>query len=120
MGFGYFEDIFSNTENDFNKCYYNVFLSRCQINGNYTYFEHNEMLSANEIECVRLVAIKLSDLACQIEKELSSLVNNLSKPWWQLSLDNCHHGYHLYNISDSSSYSSLVICVCGSTMRTSL
>lgn len=80
MGFGYFEDIFSNTENDFNKCYYNVFLSRCQINGNYTYFEHNEMLSANEIECVRLVAIKLSDLACQIEKELSSLVNNLSKP----------------------------------------
>ena len=80
MGFGYFEDIFSNTENDFNKCYYNVFLSRCQINGNYTYFEHNEMLSENEIECVRLVAIKLSDLASQIEKELSSLINNLSKP----------------------------------------
>ena len=80
MGFGYFEDIFSNIENDFNKCYYNVFLSRCQINGNYTYFEHNEMLSENEIECVRLVAIKLSDLASQIEKELSSLINNLSKP----------------------------------------
>ena len=37
-------------------------------------------ISENEIECVRLVAIKLSDLACQIEKELSSLVNNLSKP----------------------------------------
>ena len=80
VGLSYFEDFFSDTENDFNKCYYNVFLSRCQINGNYTYFEHNEMLSANEIECVRLVAIKLSDLACQIEKELSSLVNNLSKP----------------------------------------
>lgn len=79
VGLSYFEDFFSDTENDFNKCYYNVFLSRCQINGNYTYFEHNEMLSANEIECVRLVAIKLSDLACQIEKELSSLVNNLSK-----------------------------------------
>ena len=80
VGLSYFEDFFSDTENDFNKCYYNVFLSRCQINGNYTYFEHNEMLSANEIECVRLVAIKLSDLACQIEKVLSSLVNNLSKP----------------------------------------
>lgn len=80
VGLSYFEDFFSDTENDFNTCYYNVFLSRCQINGNYTYFEHNEMLSANEIECVRLVAIKLSDLACQIEKELSSLVNNLSKP----------------------------------------
>ena len=80
VGLSYFEDFFSDTENDFNKCYYNVFLSRCQINGNYTYFEHNEMLSANEIECVRLVAIKLSDLACQIKKELSSLVNNLSKP----------------------------------------
>ena len=80
IGLGYFEDIFSNTENDFNNCYYNVFLSRCQINGNYTYFEHNDVLSENEIECVRLVAIKLSDLACQIEKELSSLINNLSKP----------------------------------------
>lgn len=80
MGFGYFEGIFSNTENNFNISYYNVFLSRCQINGNYTYFEHNEMLSENEIECVRLVAIKLSDLASQIEKELSSLINNLSKP----------------------------------------
>lgn len=80
VGLSYFEDFFSDTENDFNKCYYNVFLSRCQINGNYTYFEHNEMLSANEIECVRLVAIKLSDLACQIEKELSSLINNLTKP----------------------------------------
>ena len=80
VGLSYFEDFFSDTENDFNKCYYNVFLSRCQINGNYTYFEHNEMLSENEIECVRLVAIKLSDLACQIEKELSSLINNPSKP----------------------------------------
>ena len=49
-------------------------------NGNYAYFEHNEMLSENEIECVKLVAIKLSDLACQIEKELSSLINNLTKP----------------------------------------
>ena len=80
MGLGYFEDFFSNTENDFNKCYYNVFISRCQINGNYTFFEHNEMLSENEIECVKLVAIKLSDLACKIEKGLSSLINNLSKP----------------------------------------
>lgn len=80
LGLGYFEGIFSNTENNFNISYYNVFLSRCQINGNYTYFEHNEMLSENEIECVRLVAIKLSDLASQIEKELSSLINNLSKP----------------------------------------
>lgn len=80
LGLGYFEGIFSNTENNFNISYYTVFLSRCQINGNYTYFEHNEMLSENEIECVRLVAIKLSDLASQIEKELSSLINNLSKP----------------------------------------
>jgi hypothetical protein len=38
------------------------------------------MLSENEIECVKLVAIKLSDLACKIEKGLSSLINNLSKP----------------------------------------
>ena len=80
LGLGYFEGIFSNTENNFNISYYNVFLSRCQINGNNTYFEHNEMLSENEIECVRLVAIKLSDLASQIGKELSSLINNLSKP----------------------------------------
>ena len=80
VGLSYFEDFFSDTENDFNKCYYNVFLSRCQINGNCTYFEHNEILSEYEIECVKLVAIKLSDLACQIEKELSSLINNLTKP----------------------------------------
>ena len=80
MGLGYFEDIFSNIENDFNKCYYNVFLSRCLINGNYTYFEHNEMLTENEIECVKIVAIRLTDLASEIEKQLSSLIKNLSKP----------------------------------------
>lgn len=76
VGLSYFEDFFSDTENDFNKCYYNVFLSRCQINGNYTYFEHNEMLSANEIECVKLIASQLSNLANEMDRYFSSLVSS--------------------------------------------
>lgn len=80
IGPSYFEEFFSNTKSDFNQYYHNVFLSRCLINGNYTYFEHNEILAENETEYVKLIATKLSDLANQIEKELSTLVNNLSKP----------------------------------------
>lgn len=76
VGLSYFEDFFSDTENDFNKCYYNVFLSRCQINGNYTYFEHNEMLSANEIECVKLIDSQLSNLANEMDRYFSSLVSS--------------------------------------------
>ena len=68
MGIGslYFEKFFSNTKNDFNQCFQNVFLSRCLINGNYTYFEHNEKLTENEMECVNLIATQLTELAGQI------------------------------------------------------
>ena len=47
---------------------------RCLVNGNYTYFEHNEEFADDEIESVRLIAIKLTELASQIEKELSALM----------------------------------------------
>ena len=74
IGSSFYEDIFSNANNDFNQCYHNVFLSRCLINDKYTYFEHNEELVENEIENVRCAATKLSDLARQLEKELLSLI----------------------------------------------
>lgn len=74
FGSTYFEDFFSNTKNDYNQCYYNVFLSRCLVNGNYTYFEHNEELTEDEIENIRLIVAKLTELASQIEKELSALI----------------------------------------------
>ena len=74
FGSTYFEDFFSNSQNDYNQRYYNVFLSRCLVNSNYTYFEHNEELTEDEIESVRLIATKLTELASQIEKELSALI----------------------------------------------
>ena len=74
----YFEDLFSNIKCDYyNLVYHNVFLSRCLINDNFTYFEHNEILAENEIECVRYIAVELSNIASQVEKYLSSLNNNI-------------------------------------------
>lgn len=75
IGLSYYADIFSGAKSDFNQCYYNVFLSRCLINGTYTYFEHNEELTESEIEWVGLVAAELSDLAGRIETKLLSLIN---------------------------------------------
>ena len=77
LGPSYYEELFMTSTNNYNHPYNNVYLSRCQINNDYTYFEHNEKLTENEIECVKLIATKLSDLANQIENELSSLVNSL-------------------------------------------
>ena len=82
MGLSYFEDLFSNIENDFNLHYHNAFLSRCQINGNYTYFEHNEILGEKEVECVKLIANQLSNLANELDRYFSSLVGS------QLNHDN--------------------------------
>lgn len=82
MGLSYFEDLFSNIENDFNLHYHNAFLSRCQINGNYTYFEHNEILGEKEVECVKLIANQLSNLANEMDRYFSSLVGS------QLNHDN--------------------------------
>lgn len=82
MGLSYFEDLFSNIENDFNLHYHNAFLSRCQINGNYTYFEHNEILGEKEVECVKLIANQLSNLVNEMDRYFSSLVGS------QLNHDN--------------------------------
>ena len=82
MGLSYFEDLFSNIENDFNLHYHNAFLSRCQINENYTYFEHNEILGEKEVECVKLIANQLSNLANEMDRYFSSLVGS------QLNHDN--------------------------------
>ena len=76
MGLSYFENLFSNKNNDFNLCYHNAFLSRCQINRNYTYFEHNEILGEKEIECVKLIASQLSNLANEMDRYFSSLVSS--------------------------------------------
>ena len=78
IGYSYYEDFFHDPKKDFNQRYDNVFLSRCLINGKYTYFEHNEELMEYEIENVRCATTKLSDLASQLEKELSSLISNIN------------------------------------------
>lgn len=79
IGSSYYEEQFLTSTNNYNHPYNNVYLSRCQINNDYTYFEHNEKLTENEIECVKIVATKLSDLVNQIENELSSFVNGLKE-----------------------------------------
>ena len=79
IGYSSYEDFFPDPKKDFNQRYDNVFLSRCLINGKYTYFEHNEELVEYEIENVRCAATKLSDLASQLEKELSSFLSNNKK-----------------------------------------
>jgi hypothetical protein len=63
-GTSYFEQFFSNGE-DFNIPYEGVFLSRCKINNDYTYFEHNEKLSDDEI---RTITYEASCLTKEIEK----------------------------------------------------
>ena len=74
VGSSYYEEQFLTSANNYNQPYHNVYLSRCQINNDYTYFEHNEILTGNEIECVKLVATKLSDVVNQIENEISESV----------------------------------------------
>ena len=74
INLSYFEEIFSNAKSDFNQCYHNVFLSRCIVNDKYTYIEHNEELVEGEIETVRYGATKLSNLASQLDKELSDII----------------------------------------------
>jgi hypothetical protein len=73
-GNSYFEDFFSNVKRDYNIVFHNVFLSRCLINDNFTYFEHNDTLAETEIECVRYIAAELSDYAGQKEKNLSFMI----------------------------------------------
>ena len=74
IGSSYYEEQFLTSANNYNQPYHNVYLSRCQINNDYTYFEHNEKLTGNEIECVKLVATKLLDMVNQIENEISESV----------------------------------------------
>lgn len=74
IGSSYYEELFLTSANNYNQPNHNVYLSRCQINNDYTYFEHNEKLTGNEIECVKLVATKLSDMVDQVENEISESV----------------------------------------------
>ena len=74
LGASYYEEQFSKSDSNYNLPYYNVFLSRCQINDDYTYFEHNQTLSNDEITCINIVAVKLSEVSTQINKDMKSII----------------------------------------------
>lgn len=58
LGENYFEKFFSQSKSNYNQAFSNVFISRCYLNSNYTYFEHNEFLTEEEITCINLIAAK--------------------------------------------------------------
>lgn len=78
IGSSYFEVLFSDNSNS-NLAYHNVYLSRCFINGDYTYMEHNEPLSKEELSCIAIVAEKLSGTANQYEKNWESFIEEAKK-----------------------------------------
>lgn len=78
IGASYFEALFSDNSNS-NLAYHNVYLSRCLINGDYTYMEHNEPLSKEELSCIEIVVEKLSETANQYEKNWESFLEKAKK-----------------------------------------
>jgi len=74
LGSTYFEGLFCNNNSNFNIAYHNVYISRCLINGDYTYMEHNEPLSKEEISCIAIVVEQLSEAAKQIDKNWESII----------------------------------------------
>lgn len=74
LGSSYFEGLFCNNNSNFNIAYHNVYISRCLINGDYTYMEHNEPLSKEEISCIAIVVEQLSEAAKQIDKNWESII----------------------------------------------
>jgi hypothetical protein len=78
IGSSYFEVLFSDNSNS-NLAYHNVYLSRCFINVDYTYMEHNEPLSKEELSCIAIVAEKLSGTANQYEKNWESFIEEAKK-----------------------------------------
>ena len=74
LGSSYYDELFSKSESNYNLPYFNVYLSRCFINKDYTYFEHNEVLSEEEIKCLDIVAVKLSETAKQVEINIESQI----------------------------------------------
>lgn len=74
FGSSYFEGLFSNYSSDFNLPYHNVYLSRCLINGDYTYMEHNDTLSKEEITCIEIIVEQLTETAKQVDKNWKSII----------------------------------------------
>lgn len=74
LGSSYYDELFSKSVSNYNLPYYNVYLSRCFINKDYTYFEHNEVLSEAEIKCIDIVATKLTETAEQVLKDFECIV----------------------------------------------
>ena len=74
LGSSYYGELFSKSESNYNLLYYNVYISRCFINNDYTYFEHNEVLSEEEINCIDIVATKLTETAKQVEINIESQI----------------------------------------------
>ena len=74
LGSSYYDELFSKSESNYNLPYFNVYLSRCFINKDYTYFEHNEVLSEEEIKCLDIVAVKLSETEKQVEINIESQI----------------------------------------------
>lgn len=77
-GTSYFEQFFSKG-GDFNIPYEGVFLSRCKIRGDYTYFEHNEKLSEDEINAITYEASCLTKEFEKTEALLLDIMNSRGK-----------------------------------------
>ncbi len=77
MGVSYYEDIFKNSSEDYNKPYDNVFLSRFTLLEKHHYVEHNEMLSNDEIIVINSLFEELTTLWQKSENELRDWLGSL-------------------------------------------
>lgn len=77
MGVSYYEDIFKNSSEDYNKPYDNVFLSRFTLLEKHHYVEHNEMLSNDEIIVLNSLFEELTTLWQKSENELRDWLGSL-------------------------------------------
>lgn len=79
LGTSFYQELFAKSNTDFNLPFHNVFLSRCHINEDYTYFEHNNFLSEKEISCVDIAATKLTEAAKNLKINIKSIVDEIKK-----------------------------------------
>ena len=72
LGDSYFKEIFAESHTDYNLKYKKAYISRVTIGTDYTYIEHNEVLSSDEIREFQDYALKVSNEYKNTFEELMS------------------------------------------------
>lgn len=71
LGSGFYQDFFK-SENNYNESFYDVSISRCWINNEWNYIEHNELLDYNEITGIQEFANIMNEQINKLNQSITS------------------------------------------------